>query len=311
MVGMGRQYVVVGCGGVGGLYGGRLIAAGHDVTFVARSDAEALRRRGLRVDSVDGDLELPPGSFGVVTSVHDAGTPEVVILAVKTTSEVDVAPLLSPSTTLAVFQNGLGVEEAADRRSPGAGAVVGAMCFVCSAKVSPGHIRHEDCGLVTLAPYRGDLATAQAIADDLHEAKVPVHVTADLTTARWRKQLWNVPFSGLTTLLGVGTDELLANPSGRALVESILDEVLAAAQACGAALGPDDVAATIAHTEQMVPYLSSMALDLASGRPLEHGTIHGAAVRAAAEHGVAVPRVEALWRALDVLNSRGAGPPSP
>jgi 2-dehydropantoate 2-reductase len=299
---MSRRYVVVGCGAVGGLYGARLAVAGHDVSFVVRSGAEELLDQGLRVDSVDGDIRLAPGDFGVATSMADLAPPDAVILAVKTTAAVDVAQLLGPDTTLAVFQNGLGVEEAADRRSPGAGAVVGAMCFVCSNKVGPAHIRHDDYGTVTLAPFRGAMPAVEAIAADLRAAKVDVDVTSDLTTARWRKLLWNVPFSGLTALLGVGTDKLLARPSGRSLVISLMEEVVAGAQACGAALGPDDIDAMVRHTEAMVPYLSSMAHDLAAGRPLEHEAIHGAAVQAGAEHGVAMPRVEALWRALDLIN---------
>jgi 2-dehydropantoate 2-reductase len=299
-----RRYVVVGCGAVGGLYGARLSAAGHDVTFVVRSGADELRTEGLHVDSVDGDVHLSPGSFGVTTSMADAGVADVVILAVKVTSDVDVSPLLGPSTTLAVFQNGLGVEKAADRRSPGAGAVVGAMCFVCASKVGATHVRHEDYGLVTLAPFRGDLSAAEAIGDDLRKANVAVDVTPDLASARWRKLLWNVPFSGLTALLGVGTDELLASTSGRALVISIMEEVVAAAQACGAPLTAEDADAMVKATEAMVPYQSSMAFDLAAGRPLEHDAIHGAAVQAAAERGIAMPRVEALWRALDVLDPR-------
>ena len=303
---VGLRYVVVGCGAIGGLYGGRLVAAGQDLTFVVRSGADELRAEGLRVDSVDGDLELSPGSFGVATSMEEAGVADVVIVAVKATSPVDVGPLLGPGTTLAVFQNGLGVEEAADRRSPGAAAVVGGMCFVCADKVGPTLVRHQDYGTVTLAPHRGGMHAVEALAADLRDAGVPVVVTPDLATARWRKLLWNVPFSGLTTLLAVGTDELLASSSGRALVASLMDEVVDAGRAGGARLGHEDVEAMIRSTEAMVPYLSSMALDLTAGRPLEHDAIHGAVVRAAADHDVPVPRVEALWRALDVIDGRRA-----
>lgn len=280
------------------------------MTFVVRSGVMELRTHGLELESVDGDLRLREDSFAVTTSMEDAGVADVVILAVKATSDVDVRPLLGPSTTLAVFQNGLGVEQAADRRSPGAGAVVGAMCFVCASKVGAAHVRHEDYGLVTLAPFRGGLSAAEAIAEDLRAANVAVDVTPDLTSARWRKLLWNVPFNGLTALLGVGTDELLAQAAGRALVTSIMDEVVAAAQACGAAIATEDADAMVRATEAMVPYRSSMAFDLAAGRPLEHDAIHGAAVRAAGERGVAMPRVEALWRALDVLDvrARRSGP---
>ena len=299
-----HRYAIVGCGAIGGLYGARLVAAGHPVTFVVRSGAEELRREGLRLDSVDGDLALPPGSFGVVADAADVGAVDVVVVATKATAAVDVSAALGPATTLAVFQNGLGVEAAADERSPGAGAVVGALCFVCAAKEGPTHIRHDDYGRVTLAPHRGELAAAQAIGDDLAAAGVPVEVTPDLTTARWRKLLWNVPFNGLTALLDVGTDEVLSSAAGRALAVSLMEEVVAGAQACGARLGPDDVAAMVRMTESMVPYRTSMALDLQAGRPMEHDAIHGAAVQAAAAAGLAMPRVEALWRALDVLDHR-------
>jgi len=299
-----RRYAIVGCGAIGGLYGARLIAAGHDVTFLVRSGADELRAEGLRLDSVDGDLVLAPGSFGVATETAAVPPVDVVVVATKATAAVDVSALLGGSVTLAVFQNGLGVEAAADERSPGAGAVVGALCFVCAAKVGPAHVRHDDYGRVTLAPHRGGMAATEAIGADLAAAGVEVEVTEDLTTARWRKLLWNVPFNGLTALLDVGTDELLAGEAGRALVRSLMDEVVAAGRASGAAIGPDDVEGMLAMTQAMVPYRTSMALDVVAGRPLEHDAIHGAAVRAGTAAGVAMPRTEALWRALDVLDHR-------
>jgi 2-dehydropantoate 2-reductase len=301
---MGRRYVVVGCGAVGGLYGARLAAAGHDVAFVARSDVEVLRRDGLRLDSVDGDVVLPPASFGVAASASQLAPPDVVILAVKTTSTVDVRPLVGPGTTLAVFQNGLGVEAAADAAAPGAAAVVGGMCFVCSAKAGPGHVRHADYGPVTLATHRGPAEAAEHLAADLRGAGVEATVAAHLATARWRKLLWNIPFNGLTAVLGTGTDELLASPSGRELVVALMGEVVAGARACGADLGPSDIDDMVNLTEKMVPYRASMALDLEAGRPLEHRAIYGEPVRAAAAAGAAMPRVEALWQVLDVLDQR-------
>lgn len=296
------RYVVIGCGAVGGLYGARLAAAGHDVGFLVRSDRDTLRRKGLRLDSVYGDIVLPPGSFAVDDDPTSFGPADAVIVAVKTTSSPTIAPLIGTSTSLVVFQNGLGVEAAADSAAPGAAAVVGGMCFVCSAKVAPAHIRHIDYGAVTLAPHRGRIHAVDAIANDLRTAGVDVAVTSDLTTARWRKLLWNVPFNGLTALLGVGTDDLLKSPTGRALVIDIMEEVVTAAVACGAALSAADITDMVQRTETMVPYRTSMALDLDAGRPLEHDAIYGAPVRAALEAGVAMPRVEALYRALDVLN---------
>src|SRR2546429_8327231 len=115
---MTRRYVVVGCGAVGGVYGARLAAAGHDVTFVVRSGADELRDGGLRVDSVDGDIRLAPEAFGVATAMEDLAPPDVVIVAVKTTSDVDGGPVLSPATPPAVLPNGPRVEGATPPPAP-------------------------------------------------------------------------------------------------------------------------------------------------------------------------------------------------
>lgn len=304
--------MVVGCGAVGGLYGGRLAAAGLDVSFLVRTEASAaaLRDGGLRIDSPDGDVVLAPGSFGVATDPAALGVADVVVVALKSTANGVLGsvlpPLVGPGTTVAVFQNGLGVDEAAGAAAPAAGAVVGAMCFVCSALAGPGHVVHQDYGAVTLGAARGGVDAAEAVAADLRAAGFEATASADLVTARWRKLLWNIPFNGLVTLLGLPTDRLLADPAGRALAEAVMAEVVAGARACGAALGEQDATDMVALTEAMVPYLPSMALDHAAGRPLEHEAIHGEPVRTAAAAGVAMPRVELLYRALAVLDRNQA-----
>src|SRR5688572_24165431 len=107
---MGRRYVVIGCGAVGGLYGGRLAASGHDVGFLVRADGDvdALRRRGLRVDSPDGDILLPPGSVDADTEPAALGVADVVVVALKSTANgalpALLPPLVGPATTVAVFQ---------------------------------------------------------------------------------------------------------------------------------------------------------------------------------------------------------------
>jgi 2-dehydropantoate 2-reductase len=244
-----RRYAVVGTGGIGGLYGGRLIAAGNDVTFVARSDAQVLRRDGLHVQSVDGDLSLAPGSFGVVTDAADLGPVDVAIVAVKTTADDQLPgllrPLVGPDTTVIVLQNGLGVEALADAAAPGAAAVLGGMCFVCCMRDAPGLIRHVDFGLVTLGRHRGDPDALDEMAATFDAAAIDVQAVADLHTERWRKLLWNIPFNGLSVVLRTGTDRLLADPDGRLLVERVMAEVVAGANACGAGLTPHDAAGMV------------------------------------------------------------------
>jgi len=289
------RVVVIGCGGIGGYYGARLAAGGADVTFLVRSEAEQLRDGGLRVDSPDGDIVLAPGSFHVALTSSECGVADVVIIALKATANEALPrllpPLVQPQTTVAVFQNGLGVEAQVAKIVPQAKAILAGLCFVCVAKIGPTHIRHDDYGAVTLAAYQGD---AEPFAEQLRATGVDAHATDDLTTARWTKLLWNIPFNGLTALLDVGTDRLLADPAGRSLVLGLMAETVAAARACGAAIDEATAAAMVARTEAMVPYRSSMALDLAVGRPLEVAAIYDVPIAAAKAAGVDVPRMEQL-----------------
>jgi 2-dehydropantoate 2-reductase len=81
-------------------------------------------------------------------------------------------------------------------------------------------------------------------------------------------------------------------------------EVVAGGRACGASIDATDADEMVQLTEAMVPYRTSMALDVAAGRPLEHEAIHGEPVRAAAAAGVSMPRVATLYRELAVLDAR-------
>ena len=104
------RIAILGAGGVGGYFGGRLAAAGIDVTFLARgAHLEALRTRGLRIESPKGNVHLPrvkaEGDPAVI------GLADVVFFAVKlydTESALALLPpLVGPDTVVIGFQNGV------------------------------------------------------------------------------------------------------------------------------------------------------------------------------------------------------------
>jgi 2-dehydropantoate 2-reductase len=317
--GMRRRYAVVGFGAVGGYYGARLAAAGHELHVVARSDADHLRRHGLQVDSAAGDILLPAGSFAVHTDPATVPEVDVVVLAVKTTVPAATAaalvrPLARTGTVVVALQNGLGVEAPLAAAAPGS-PVLGGMCFVCTNKVGPGHVRHLDFGEVSLGEHTADGSPAGitpavvAVADDLAAAGVPVRRLDDLAAGRWRKLVWNVPFNGLSVVLDAGTDDLVADPATRALARSLMDEVIGAAGACGHPVPADFADAMLRATDAMTPYAPSMKLDHDAGRPMEVDAIYGAPVAAAGAAGFAMPRTAMLAAQLRFLDRRPA--PSP
>src|SRR6478735_2946035 len=104
------RIAVLGTGGVGGYFGGRLAAAGHDVTFLARgAQLDAIRANGLVVTSVAGDFTVQPGR--VTDDIGSIGPVDVVLLAVKTWQLPPVLAalpsLIGPGTAVVTTQNGV------------------------------------------------------------------------------------------------------------------------------------------------------------------------------------------------------------
>src|SRR4249920_1377529 len=104
------RIAVMAAGAVGGYYGGRMAAAGHDVTFIARgAHRDAIRADGLVIESTLGNLHLKDAK--VTDDPRDVGPVDIVLFAVKlwdTESAAELSrPLIGPNTRLITFQNGV------------------------------------------------------------------------------------------------------------------------------------------------------------------------------------------------------------
>jgi len=309
-----RRYAVLGTGALGGFYGARLCRAGCDVHFLVHSDFEHVRQHGLVVDSKDGDFVLP--RVQAYRDVRDMPRCDVAAVALKATHN-HLLPSLLPSVladdgVVLLMQNGLGGEQEAARAAPGH-AVLAALCFLCSNKVGPGHIRHSDYGAVRFAQYSADGAVAgvsdcmRGIAQDFSAAGIAVDLLEDLLLARWQKLVWNVPMSGLSVVLDTDTGALMADPHTRALAEDIMREVVAGARSCGRFIDDRFVQQMLDMTLAMRPYRASMKVDFDDRRPMEVEAIYGNPLRAAQQAGARMPLVETLYRQLKFLDARNRG----
>lgn len=312
-----RTYAVIGTGAVGGFYGARLVEAGCEVHFLLHSDFEHVRRNGLRVESPLGDATLLEGEFagGFHEATSSLPACDFVLVALKTTQNHLLGELLSPvvkdGTTVVMLQNGLGVEAEAAAIAGGE-KVIGGMCFLCSNKVGPGHIRHLDYGLITLADYgpggvgRGVTEPMSFLAEDFGRAGIPISLEEDLLSSRWKKLVWNIPFNGLSVVLDATTDELMAHADTRALAAALIDEVVMGATACGATIPSGYASQMVQSTGVMKPYLTSMKLDADAGRPLEIDAMYARPLQAAAAAGVDLPLIEMLYRQLAFVDARSS-----
>jgi 2-dehydropantoate 2-reductase len=307
------KIAIVGTGALGGFYGGLLARSGADVHFLMRSDASFVKEHGLRIDSTLGDFHLPV--VNAYASVQEIPKCDFVILALKSTQNHMLQELLPPlmheRSMVLVLQNGLHVEHAA-RLAVGPDRVAGGCCFLCSNKVGPGHIRHLDYGKILMGPFQGlDDSEAGPPEESMHGIQrllsatgIECQVTPSLTLARWRKLMWNIPFNGLSVILNSSTDAIMKNVDSRSLARSIIQEVRQTACDCGQAIELGFVDDMMEHTDEMVPYDSSMRLDFLAGREMEIEAIYGNALRAAERCGIHPPIIRSMYQQLKFLAAK-------
>ncbi|MES2475342.1 MAG: 2-dehydropantoate 2-reductase [Verrucomicrobiota bacterium] len=294
-----KKIAVLGSGAIGLYYGGRLAAAGEDVSFLLRSDYDAISRNGLTVESVHGDFTVPIVQ-GYRTS-EEIGPVDLVIVAWKATANHQLAtilpPLLHDGTRVLTLQNGLGnCELLAEIVGPE--RVLGGLCFVCINRLSPGLVSHSAGGRMTLGEWRAsDGEALQKLERRFKAAGIQAVAVDNLEKSQWEKLIWNIPFNGLSVAEGgVTTDVLLANPAMEDEIRMLMTEVVAAARALGLDLDAKLIDSNIERTRPMGPYRTSSMIDFVEGREVEVNPIWEEPLRRANAAGVAMPRLEALLK---------------
>jgi 2-dehydropantoate 2-reductase len=297
------KILMMGSGGVGGYYGARFVQAGNEVTFVARgAHAHAIRGQGLRIRSELGDVHLHPAR--VVESPKAAGTPDLVVVAVKLwDSEAAaraIAPAVGPSTTVLSLQNGVDKDEVL-ARAVGAGRVIGGTTHIGVSIAEPGVIVHAGrLQRVTVGELDGSRSPRiEAIAEAFRAAAVETTVSDDIRRVIWEKFVFLSALSGMTALTRKPIGEIRAHPATRAMLLEALRETTAVARAEGSALEESFADRQLELADSFPPgMLASMAHDLLRGRRLELPWLSGAVVKRAEKHHLDVPAHRAIYAAL-------------
>ena len=285
----------------------RLAYFGRDVHFLMRGDLREVRRCGIRIRGKTENIHL--AKVNCYASTEEIGPCDLVLIALKATSNADlvslIPPLLHERTMLLTLQNGLGNEEFLAENF-GAERVLGGLCFVCLIRKSPGLIEHYDVGRLILGEYRGyPQARTHDISWEFKRCGIVCTVAENLGLERWRKLVWNIPFNGLSlTAGGLDTAALLADNDLRATALALMDEVIAAANKCGYALPTAEALKQMRRTESLGAYKPSTLIDFEAGRPLEIEAIWGEPLRRALAAGAEMPQLTALYAQLQRLAAR-------
>ncbi len=306
------RIAIVGAGAVGGYYGGRLAAAGHAVTVIARgANLEAIRAHGLKIRSPLGDLDV---HVSATDDPQRVGPVDLAVLAVKTYSNGRALPLLpplvGPATAVLTLQNGV---DSADEIAAitGPEPVLAGVTYIASTLVAPGVVEHVGSSRrIVLGEAFGEHRVTDrvaAVAAALAAADIQVEAAADARIPVWEKFIFLAPIAGLTAASRLAVGPAWAQPAFRTTCERAMAEVEALARHAGIAVADDVRAQKMRYLDASPPAMrSSMMVDLISGRPLEVEALIGTVVRRGRAAGIPTPVMETLYGVLKPLE-RGGG----
>ncbi|MFQ5760179.1 MAG: 2-dehydropantoate 2-reductase [Acidiferrobacterales bacterium] len=288
------KLAIMGSGGVGGYFGGRLAAKGYDVSFIARGrHLEAIRRDGLKIESANGDVHIYPAK--ATDTPSDIGPVDYVLFTTKLW-DTDlggeaIQPLMNANTAVISLQNGVDAEEQL-AMILGREHVMGGVAQIASVIAAPGVIRHTGTmARIVLGELDGShTARVVSLLTALHDAGIDAEIVDDIVTAIWQKFVFLVALSGVTSVTRHALGPLREDPDTRALLATIMKETVAVARAKGIDIDPAYVNDRLTFLDTLpADMTSSMHQDLERGNRLELAWLSGAVVRMGKELGIDTP----------------------
>lgn len=307
------RFAVIGVGGAGGYFGARLAEAGHDVTFIARGEhLAAIRKSGLRIDSVNGDVVV--SSAKATDDPREVGVVDYVLMGVQAWQVPEAAraaaALVGPTTAVLPLQNGV---EAPEQIAEALGRehALGGTAKIISFRVGPGHIKHAGAEpTLEIGELDGARsARVEALRQAFAQAKgVTVTIPADIRVATWAKFLFITSWAGVGAVTRAPLGVIRSVPETRRLLETAMQEIERVARANAIRLPAGVVAATMTFVDSLPAQgTSSMQRDLIAGKPSELESLSGAVTRLGAEVAVPTPTNAFLYHALLPLERRARG----
>jgi len=305
------KILVLGAGGIGGYFGGRLAETGADVTFLVRdARRQLLAERGLRLESPYGDarLDVTTVTAGDLQPVYDA-----IILTCKAydleTAVTAIAPALAPSGYVLPLLNGIAHMDVLNRRF-GADRVLGGTAKIQATLMPDGAIRQfNDWRTLTFGEQSGTMTERVTQLAALFQAAKGVEVLAvtDMSQRMWEKLVHLATAAAMTCLMRATVGEIVRTPEGR---EIFLDQLHTSA-AIAAANGHKPSDAFMQAWEQTFSqrdslYATSMLRDIERGGRTEVEHILGFMLRKAREAGIACHTLRLAYTHVKAFEERQA-----
>jgi 2-dehydropantoate 2-reductase len=296
------RIAIVGSGGVGGYFGGLLVQAGQEVTFIARGvQLEALRTQGLTIQSpVTGDF------VHAVSATDDpnmVGEVDLVLFCVKTydlePAAAQLSPLIGPHTMVLPLQNGI---DNAGRIAQiiGSQVVLGGVTYVVSTRAAPGVIVHLAGKKIIFGELNGGTSQrTEQLRDMFCQTAIIGELHPDIRVPLWEKFILLAATGGVMAMTRLSIGSVRACPETIALFRGVIEEAEAVGRALGIPLPEDCVERHMTLVSGMDPSArGSMSHDLMAGRRLELEALTGTVVRLGRQVGISTPLNFAVYAAL-------------
>jgi 2-dehydropantoate 2-reductase len=273
------RILVIGAGAIGGYFGGRLLAAGRDVTFLVRpARAQKLAATGLVIRSPLGDATLPAPP--TVTAEALQGHFDLILLSCKAYDLVSAAdsfaPAVGPDTAILPLLNGMRHLELLAERF-GGNTVLGGLAIISTTLDADGRILHlNDMHLMAFGERNGAVSPRiKAIASALSGAGFEARLSENIMQEMWEKWVFIAGSAGINCLMRASVGDIVA-AGATDFTTALLDECRAIATAQG--FPPADAALQRMRgmlTASGSTFAASMLRDIERGAPIESDHIIG------------------------------------
>lgn len=295
-----KPIAVLGAGAVGCYYGGMLARAGHPVVLIGRAlHVQAIQSQGLRLQTHSFDEQVTLATSPEARALRGA---KLVLVCVKSTDTLQAAAQLrthaDPDALVLSLQNG--VDNAERLRAELTQEVAATVVYVATEMAGPGHVRHHGRGELVVEPSSRSVALNALF----NAADVPCETSDNVRGALWAKLVLNCAYNALSAITRKPYGELVQGVGVTAVMNDVVAECLAVAQAEGVQMPPDVHLAVRRIAETMPAQQSSTAQDLARGKRSEIDHLNGHIVQRGQAHGIATPVNRTLHALVKLLEDQ-------
>jgi 2-dehydropantoate 2-reductase len=294
------RVLVVGAGAIGGYFGGRMLQAGRDITFLVRPRrASELASAGLVIKSPNGDVTLKNPPAVQADTIKEKF--DVVLLSSKAYDLDDAiksfAPAVGDKTSIIPLLNGIMHLDVLDRKF-GRERVLGGLCAIAvTLNERREVVQLQPLQSLTFGEREGKMSDrVRAIADIFKSGNFGASASEHVIQEMWEKWVFLASIAASTCLMRSPVGMILAAPGGKDFLLGILDECKAVATAEGFSPRAPAVERTVGMlTTEGSPLTASMFRDIQAGLPVEADHVIGDLISRGDSAKVPVPRLRTAY----------------